>query len=78
MEPQEAAAAAGCLQDQAASLVETVGVFKMSNTHKSPAIATAPARRVAPIEPGGIKQKARSAIRLAHAAATAGGDWDEF
>jgi methyl-accepting chemotaxis protein len=75
---EEAAAAAGSLQDQAASLVETVSVFKTSHPLTSPATASTLARQVVPIERGVAKQSARPPIRLAHAAANAGGGWDEF
>ena len=75
---EEAAAAAGSLEDQAASLVETVSVFKIPHSQKSQAIASTSARWVAPIESGVAKQKVCPPIRLAYAAATAGGDWDEF
>jgi methyl-accepting chemotaxis protein len=75
---EEATAAAGSLEDQAASLVETVSVFKISHSQKSQAIASTSARRVDPIESGVAKKKVCPPIRLAYAAATAGGDWDEF
>ena len=75
---EEAAAAAGSLEDQAASLVETVSVFKIPHSQKSQAIASTSARWVDPIESGVAKQKVCPPIRLAYAAATAGGDWDEF
>jgi methyl-accepting chemotaxis protein len=75
---EEAAAAAGSLEDQAASLVETVSVFKISHSQKSQAIASTSARRVDPIESGVAKQKVCPPIRLAYAAARAGGGWDEF
>ncbi|WP_454774551.1 methyl-accepting chemotaxis protein [Janthinobacterium tructae] len=75
---EEAAAAAGSLEDQAASLVETVSVFKISHSQKSQSIASTSARRVDPIESGVAKQKVCPPIRLAYGAARAGGDWDEF
>ncbi|MBH1981288.1 MAG: MCP four helix bundle domain-containing protein [Burkholderiales bacterium] len=75
---EEAAAAAGSLEDQAASLVETVSVFKIPQSQKSQAIASTSARWVDPIESRVAKQKVCPPIRLAYAAATAGGDWDEF
>jgi methyl-accepting chemotaxis protein len=75
---EEAAAAAGSLQDQAASLVETVSVFKMSHAAKSPATASTPARQLVPVARAVARQQGRAPVRLAHAAATTDSQWDEF
>ncbi|MDP9968760.1 hypothetical protein J2W37_006539, partial [Variovorax paradoxus] len=90
---EEAAAAAQSMQEQAASLVESVSVFKLdSDNAPRPLVqmqarvqpALPPRKAVpalkAPARPAAARHAAgtRSAPRLAAAQAAAPGDWTEF
>ncbi len=89
---EQAAAAAQSLQEQAASLVEVVSVFRLEadGDAEGQAAALAPTRpkaivasRTAPVPrakalPGQIAKPAARVPRLAEPAAAAAGDWAEF
>ena len=75
---EQAAAAAQSMQDQAASLVQVVSVFKLNGRH-APAMAVAtpvaqPARAIVTPLP---KKPASAALRIAVSAGKSN-DWDEF
>jgi methyl-accepting chemotaxis protein len=76
---EEAAAAAGSLQDQAENLVKTVSVFKVERTQ---AAVNAPARRLAPVAVAPTRAAKRPAFAAQPAKLVAngasGGDWEEF
>jgi methyl-accepting chemotaxis protein len=76
---EEAAAAAGSLQDQAENLVKTVSVFKVERTQ---AVVNAPARRSTPVAVAPTRAAKRPAIAMQPAKLVAndasGGDWEEF
>jgi methyl-accepting chemotaxis protein len=76
---EEAAAAAGSLQDQAENLVKTVSVFKVERTQ---AVVNAPARRSTPVAVAPTRAAKRPAIAMQPAKRVAndasGGDWEEF
>jgi methyl-accepting chemotaxis protein len=76
---EEAAAAAGSLQDQAENLVKTVSVFEVERTQ---AAVNAPARRSAPVAVAPTRAAKRSAIAAQPvklvANGASGGDWEEF
>jgi methyl-accepting chemotaxis protein-1 (serine sensor receptor) len=81
---EQAAAAAGALQDQAASLAQAVSVFRLAAAHGSGngamAAATTPPRRsavVTHLQPRGkVAAKAVKPVRADRLAAV--GDWEEF
>ncbi|XLZ70029.1 methyl-accepting chemotaxis protein [Massilia sp. SR12] len=88
---EEAAAAAGALQEQAKGLVEVVSVFKINSSMRAarPAAAPAPARAVATASaapaaarPTQLRASTPAAVRPAASAgkkaATGGDDWEEF
>jgi methyl-accepting chemotaxis protein len=87
---EEAAAAAQSLQDQAGSLTQVVGVFKLDGMHAAAGIAMAPASRPVRLAAKAAPSRAVANIsskpakkemplkRVANASATAGGDWEEF
>jgi methyl-accepting chemotaxis protein len=83
---EEAAAAAGSLQEQASSLVRAVGVFKLDAATggrsgpafgRPAAVATAAPKAVPRAPAPAIDKKGASAPQLA-SAASAAGDWTEF
>jgi len=83
---EEAAAAAGSLQEQASSLVKAVGVFKLdAATGGRSEPACGPSAAVAAVAPKAAprsyapaaEKKGASAPQLA-SAASAAGDWTEF
>jgi uncharacterized phage infection (PIP) family protein YhgE len=83
---EQAAAAAGSMQEQAAALAVTVGTFKLSSQGEG---ATVPSGRLAqvapvmPVAPVARSQRAVPAIPArtkapASRVADQGGDWEEF
>jgi hypothetical protein len=82
---EEAAAAAESMQNQAASLMQTVSVFKLDRSHslqvsapQAPAPRNpSPSRPAAPARQGASIKAVSSARKPAPAAAT-GDDWEEF
>jgi methyl-accepting chemotaxis protein len=79
---EEAAAAAGSMQDQAAKLAEVVSVFKLDRAHDLGALAapvkTAPVRMALPraAKPAPVVKPAAKPVKAAKQAAAA--EWEEF
>jgi hypothetical protein len=79
---EEAAAAAGSLQDQAARLAQVVGRFRLGESMAAAPVARAVVRAPAPA-PKRIARPApaptpRARVRKEPAAAATASDWEEF
>lgn len=83
---EEAAAASEALQDQAGSLAQAVGVFKLDGRHSSPPVPVAPNESFRNAEPIAItpSSKPKHAIaapqsrRAVGVRTSAGSEWEEF
>jgi methyl-accepting chemotaxis protein len=76
---EEAAAAAGALQDQAGNLAQVVSVFKLSAMRTAAVVPLQAARRPAAARKAGPAANKVTALKLAaRSSASTGGDWDEF
>jgi methyl-accepting chemotaxis protein len=75
---EEAAAAAASMQDQAATLAQVVGVFKLAGPAVHAPAARAPARALARPAPAPAQRAARPAAALKPAARASADEWETF
>jgi methyl-accepting chemotaxis protein len=75
---EQTSAAAAAMQEQAARLADAVGVFRLEDGVQAsrPAAVTAPARALPRKMPARVEPTVRK--QVAHAGASAQGDWEEF
>jgi len=80
---EEAAAAAGALQEQAANLSRVVSVFKLTHAHAAPVSQHKPSKAVArqvskSAATGAIRKAPQKVVAREKEAVKAADDWEEF